>query len=585
VTDLVTNRMTDHGSAHAVQVSTLSGDDALDWMGSHGHLDEWTALAAACPWATIFQSPAFAQVWYRVYASRYTPVLVLARQDDALVGLFPAAAETVSGAVVHVGAHHAEYHGWLTLPDSAATVPPLLLDALRLQMRGRTLRFLFLAPGTPMAWVPAAKSAGLSVVVRWHRRGLLAVGPGSDVDASLRKSANKSRMSRLRRIGPVSLDQLRTRDELASVLPVIAEQCDVRQGGIHAALPFTEDPLKREFYLSLMDEPGLAHATVLRAGGHVVASHLSVSDPRAVPLGLITHAPQYAAHSPGKLIILLLGKLLGEQGYTTFDLTPGGSYKDRFATHADEVAVVDVFYSAASYRRYQLRRTLIEVARRSAAFAHVDLARQAHRAATLASRLRRARAVPLMRSLGRRATRWLGSRGEYRLYELPPARAPNGVPPRLRVNQIGDLLLYEPVAPSDPSRTEFLKTALDRLEDGQSVFTFADGGRLLHYSWLIPEASRVGSEYGHSIDTPDRPAVLWDDYTHPAARGLGLHQESLAARLSVARSYDRPRRAVIGVRADNGPSRHNIEKAGFTPWASAWVERRLGRVRRWVTSA
>jgi CelD/BcsL family acetyltransferase involved in cellulose biosynthesis/RimJ/RimL family protein N-acetyltransferase len=566
----------------SLTVATLDGANATSMCDQS---EEWTALHLACPWATTFQTPAFARVWYRAYAPRYTALLVTARRDGELVGLLPLAREQATGTVVPLGAQHAEYHTWLCRPEDAATIPAALLAALRPVMQGRLLRLLFLAPGTPMDWQPAAETSGLRVGVRWHRRGLLRVGPGSEVDASLRKSANKSRLSRLRRLGPVSLDQLHTRAELAALLPTIAEQCDVRQGGIHGVLPFTQDPLKREFYLGLMDEPDLAHATVLRAGEHVLAAHLSVRDPHGVPLGLITHAPQYAAHSPGKLVLLLLARLLGEQGYTTFDLTPGGSYKDRFATHGDQVALVDVFYSQQAYRTDVLRRAAIQAARRVAATTHVDLDTMAGRGRDLAARLRRAQPLALARSTTRRIGRWLRSDAEYRLYELPREEQRGGTGGRLRVNQLRDLLRYEAVAPSDPSRTAFLKTALDRLEDGQMVFTYADERRLLHYSWLIPAAERVGSEYGHTIETPDRPAVLWDDFTHPIARGQGLHQESLRTRLDVVRQLDPPRRAVIGVRAENAPSRHNIEKVGFRPFASAWIARRLGRARRWVTPA
>src|SRR5437016_13497337 len=42
---------------------------------------------------------------------------------------------------------------------------------------------------------------------------------------------------------------------------------------------------------------------------------------------------------------------------------------------------------------------------------------------------------------------------------------------------------------------------------------------------------------------------------------------------------------LIGVRAENSVSRHNIEKIGFRHWASGWAEYRFGRVRRWITAA
>ena len=578
---------TDRSAGVTAPVQAAVGADALRLLEQEAFRRAWDALHSACPWATVFQGPAFALTWYRVYAPRYEPVVVHSGEWERgdLAGLLLLARERESGEMVHVGAGHAEYHGWLARPGAAATFPVEAFVALRPIVRGAPfLRFLFLAPGTPLDWVAAAERAGFPTAVRWHKRGLMRVGDGSEVQASLRKSGNKSRLARLRRIGPVSLDQLDTAAALEGVIDVIAEQCDVRQGGVHASLPFRSDPLKRELYLAMMAEPGLLHATVLRAGDRVVASHLSTRDPRGVPLGLITHAPEYAAHSPGKLLLLLLGRLLGEQGYEVFDLTPGGSYKDRFATHTDDVCVAEVYFDRTAYAAYRMRHAASAMVRRVEERTGKEVRPTLERGARLLRQLRRRRPDALVRSLGVRAGRWAHSDREFRIYRY--ALNGGGAPAtlgRLSVNRLADLLDYSPAGPSDATLTEFLATAVERLEEGQIVFTYAEGGVLLHYSWLIPRARRVGSEFGHDIPTPEGPSVLWDDYTHPAARGRGLHQEALRARLSYAAAHELSPVAMIGVRADNAPSRHNIEKVGFQYAGSAWLSVRRGRARRWVT--
>ena len=94
-------------------------------------------------------------------------------------------------------------------------------------------------------------------------------------------------------------------------------------------------------------------------------------------------------------------------------------------------------------------------------------------------------------------------------------------------------------------------------------------GRLEEPSWQLAEKSprfvdMVSGEPGF-YDT--RAAVLWDDYTWPAARGRGLQTRAILRRLRDAAAGGAGT-MIIGAVADNLVSRHNIEKLGFTYWAS-----------------
>ena len=66
------------------------------------------------------------------------------------------------------------------------------------------------------------------------------------------------------------------------------------------------------------------------ANGALEGLLLSPADKGAVFLGK-------AAAAFVQLIILLLGRMLGEQGVRWFDMTPGGDYKERFASDFDQV--------------------------------------------------------------------------------------------------------------------------------------------------------------------------------------------------------------------------------------------------------
>jgi GNAT superfamily N-acetyltransferase len=173
---------------------------------------------------------------------------------------------------------------------------------------------------------------------------------------------------------------------------------------------------------------------------------------------------------------------------------------------------------------------------------------------------------------------------EFRVYRLTARDiVSSDAGQELRRDALDELRLYRPYSRSDITAPEFLERARDRLEHGQHVYTLSADGLLLHYSWLVDRAERGGSDFGHEFRFPGPAAVLWDDYTHPSARGRGLQTGSIHRRLRDAASAGAGQ-IFVGVLADNRVSRHNIEKVGFRHWASGWARYRLGRVRRrWIT--
>ena len=574
-------------SATGIHVDVAREREALAWIENSARLADWEALHASCPWATVYQSTKFARVWYGCYASRYEPVVIAGRDAHrTLIGLMALARERATGALVHVGAYHAEYQTWMLRADDGGHFIAEALERCREDLGSSQLQFLFLAPGTPVPPATVLTQFGITADVRSFRRGLMAVGPDSAAHASLRKKSNKSRLKRLERLGPLEFRQLQTRADLDQVLGPIMDYCDVRQGAVNAVTPFLSDPLKRPFYLAMMAEPGLLHATVLEAGGEVLASHIGLVDGDELALGLITHSPIHAEHSPGKLLLLFLGRLLGEQGFTRFDLTPGGSYKDRFATDYDDVLAIDFFLSARAANLGLLRRRGVNVLKTLFEKVGADPKQFAARASVVLQRARGVKPQSVVAVPARRIAHRMWSTREYRLYRLsrgdtthPSAQSP------FRVNHLADLLCYRPFSPADPPLVSFLRDVLERLEAGQRVYTIVENGTLVHYGWVIPSTDRCGSDFGHEFSLPPGSSVLWDDYTHPQARGRGLHQLSLRHRLADEADATRPGDIVIGVGADNGPSRHNIEKAGFRHFASGWLAVRFGKERRWVEQA
>ena len=244
-------------------------------------------------------------------------------------------------------------------------------------------------------------------------------------------------------------------------------------------------------------------------------------------LGVVAHSPFLSEHSPGKLLVLQLGLMLHQQGFSRLDLTPGGdAYKEDRATEYDEAHVLTVFLNdkvLEAHRKSERRRS---AAKSLAKRLHLDR----ERVERLTSLAKRVVANPLraVRSLFRRLTQRLWSTTEMRFYRLE-RRQVQACPSRVaNTDSLHDLLSYQPFDSSDHSRQSFLSGALSRIDAGVHPYTVVRDRVLVHYGWLTPRSKQSFiTEVQHAYDYPPNTAVMWDFYTRPSHRGQGLYSQSL----------------------------------------------------------
>ncbi len=105
-----------------------------------------------------------------------------------------------------------------------------------------------------------------------------------------------------------------------------------------------EDDRKAAFLIALMETPNLLSASLLMLDDQVIAANIGVRTGGIVSVGVFSYSPLYAAYSPGKILLLLLGQSLAEMNVHTLDLTPGGEWKDRFANFHDEVMELRIHF-------------------------------------------------------------------------------------------------------------------------------------------------------------------------------------------------------------------------------------------------
>ena len=173
-----------------------------------------------------------------------------------------------------------------------------------------------------------------------------------------------------------------------------------------------------------------------------------------------------------------------------------------------------------------------------------------------------------------------------RLYEFDVATAQSLQPSEImNKDHLPDLLAYRPSEAWQPRVSPFLRQAMENLELGHHVYTFVEEGALIHCGWLIERQEKsVLSDVGYELNLPPESAVLTSYYTHPAARGRGLYRQSLTQMLHDASLIPETKHIYIAVLANNGPSRHVIEKIGFEYRFSFFKKTTGSKVLRWTNA-
>ncbi len=561
-----------------MKVETLRGDAARSRANSADFQRDWEELLTKCPWATVYQSPKFVLPWYEAYKETSEPVLVFGFENGRLAGLFSLALE--ADKITAAGSWHCEYPVWIALPEYQDAFPDAAIRAIQEAFRPKLLRLMFVPPGTPLGFSAKWKASVVPV-----RRALVDLSDTAKVRESLRKKSNKSRLSRLARRGAVEFRKIDNPEVFDATLDLIGVYCDFRHGAVEGDMPFYGDPRKAPFYRAMARTPGLLHTTFLMCGDQLAAAHIGLQDRDSVGLGLIAHSPFLSQDSAGKIQLLLLIQQLAQEGLKTFDLTPGGDYKDRFSNTEDEAYTVTFYFTPKSYIQYRLRSYSAAVSKSLLARLRLDPKRVADRIREkLVEGLSRAsrtspRELPV--KAGRFVQRWMWRRSELRLYSMDVRDwKPLPEDPRVRRDEVNDLLRFVSAESWQPSRRQFLRHASELIETGNHCYTVCEGEKLVHYGWLLDrqEISVLG---GGRPDWhfPPNSAVAFDFYTLPEARGRGLYRKSLSCILNAAASVPGTERVFICVEADNAPSRRVIEKLGFEYEKSIVTTRRFGKWR------
>ena len=305
-----------------------------------------------------------------------------------------------------------------------------------------------------------------------------------------------------------------------------------------------------------------------------------------VLLGLITHSPFFARYSPGELHILMTAAELGREEIPVFDLTPGGQYKDRYATHHDEVHIITIFFRRADCVKYKAKRQMAEAAKQAALRVGITPEQTRDAASSFADGRRKWTRMGLSALLLqplRLAKRRAWHLEEVQIYEneLASLRDLSATRPMTR-DQVRDLLLYEPRHPWQPSVNKFMKQAIENLESGEHVYTRVENGRLVAYGWLSEPQTRKPAPGEEAASLPPADAVVLHGL-YSEADGPMLPPEALAQLLRDAAAVPDAARVLLEVPAANQPLRTALQGLGFRRLYSDFARTSFGKTTRWST--
>jgi CelD/BcsL family acetyltransferase involved in cellulose biosynthesis len=321
------------------------GAEAVARLRDREFQTQWHELHRECAWATVFQSSLFVLPWVDVYGSTWDVAIIEGTRSQTLVSLL-LLASPAGGAWGHLGGGHAEYHAWLARDESPVLLRSLL-DASRKSLGFTELRWLFLPPGAPAHLLRATSpTCSLRAQPQPCRFFADAAAPGSSL---------RSKRSRLRKRGTLVLDRPDTVDARLRFLDEFIPLHDARHEAIGHGRAFDADPLKRAFYRTALASAELLDVAGLRLDGALIAGHIGVRSGSSVVLGMIAHDSRYASESPGQVLLHELSEALALGGLQMFDLTPGGAYKDRFATTNREAWAADQAWGLVARARLALR--------------------------------------------------------------------------------------------------------------------------------------------------------------------------------------------------------------------------------------
>jgi CelD/BcsL family acetyltransferase involved in cellulose biosynthesis len=546
------------------EIGLMSGKEVLEMLSDTAFQEAWDSLYAECSWATVFQSRDFVSTWYQLYTMNYLPIMVKASQQGKLTGLLTMA-RNCQGGIVGAGDAQAEYQVWLASHSKSEDFIQKALAEIRTAFPASEIMFKYLPANTHVEWIKTGSAWSKHCVLEEFRQPLLHLVEETLIN-ELKKKDRRYKLNRLKKVGELTFKKIVDSQEFAAVFDELALQYDFRKSAMYNLTNFQNGALGKDFLFALFDK-GVLHVTVLKLNEEIIASVISTrgKDKWVHFKGVNTHSLFYSKSSPGILHLLMLAKMLAEEGTDIFDLTPGADgFKDMLATNYGQVYKLTIG-SAQKQLVVRLQaeiKTLIKQTASRLGIKRRELKKMKWKVYQLKNTVANGGKYRLVSTLQGVAEKVIGKRPSKR-YQISSNELINfPAEVEIKKNDLRHLMMYDPYGKA-PTKWEFHAEAMKRFEEGENCYSWASNERLLGCIWLNrakPEAGEENKEPSkEDNNVSGNNLVLYGLYIHREGMGkLHYFLKTAAACVMLATGGQ-----SVVVDALSRSHSQALEKAGF----------------------
>jgi CelD/BcsL family acetyltransferase involved in cellulose biosynthesis len=326
---------------------------------------QWNELVQQMECPEVFYTHEWALAMSRAYRDSITPLLMLAYEQDSLIGVAALAMDALQRDAAFIAGTTADYCDFISHPERRPEVVELIFSELRnLRIPKLVLANLPADSVTCRALALAAHTCEYSLFSRPAFRCAQVVLSSGEQKDSTKQSVQRKQMLRrhlktMSQMAPVELRHLRSRDEIAAALPRF-ERAHIARFFTTGRVSNLAIPERRAFLAelaNLLSGPGWITLTSLNVGDAPVAWNYGFQFAGSWFWYMPTFDSDFQRYYPG---LCLLAKIVEEAcerpEINRVDLGLGAEgYKERFSTGTRQTLDVTITASTARHLKEIVR--------------------------------------------------------------------------------------------------------------------------------------------------------------------------------------------------------------------------------------
>jgi CelD/BcsL family acetyltransferase involved in cellulose biosynthesis len=530
---------------------------------------QWNDLVQQMERPEAFYTYEWALAVDRAYGEQMVPALLLAYEEDSLVGV-AALARDSSQEIIFLTSTTADYCDFISHPQRRDE----FLESVFAELKKLDAGMLRLAnlpddSATVHALKRVASKYGYSIFSRRAYSCAQVVIDSPENRAAVKESAQRRIRRYAKTLGkeiPVTVRHSRLINDIGAELPKFAT-AHVARFLATGRISNLARPERRIFLEELVrSASGWVTLSRLLVDEQVVAWNYGFQFAGSWFWYQPTFATSFQQYSPG---LWLLSKIVEEScetgGLSRIDLGLGAEgYKERLATASRQTLHVTVTTSAVRCWKERVRyhsAAAIQSVPRLEAWARAGM----RYASSLKTQVEAGGPLAYLRSFSRRCRKVFHDQSEFLLLEWSQEES-SRMPESLAIQPV-DLDLLATAAMhyvDDPETLAYLLQASDRLHQDQAQgFALVNNeGVPLHFCWVVDFEESSAAKLKHPMKAPSSDCVLIHDcWTPISVRGQGHYREAITRVAVQQRTVEKS--PWIFISAANRAALRGAEAAGF----------------------